>query len=198
MKELKEFEEKYIAQKEVINSMFFEHLDTKTLRACLRAFLVNTSNECIKIQIGLDTQQQLINPLSKKEKRSHLENLKLKNEKNNLQVMIEYKGIIDGALCDLLDVLMLNDVFKFVLAEDIPELFDSLYSFVDLEEYVISSIIDKISENRKKLNFSDVCKIINEGISETTNNAELIKDDIKNYNLYSEFVNLREKKKMKL
>ena len=198
MNNLKEYEKKYYAQKEVTNHIVFEQLDPRTLRACIRAFLVNTANECIKAQIGLETEQKIITPLSQKESRNRIEELKLTNEKTNLRVILEYKEIVDDALCDLIELILINDNFKLALADDMPEVFDSLYSLVGLEEYVINNILDKICEMKKKLNFSDICKIINEGILDTTNNAELLVDHLKKNRFYSEFVNLREKKKMKL
>ena len=198
MNNLKEYEKKYYAQKEVTNHIVFEQLDLKTLRECIRAFLVNTANECVKAQVGLETEQKIIVPLYQKENRTHIEELKLTNEKTNLKAILEYKEIVDDALCDLLDLLLINDNFKLALAKDIPEVFDSLYSLVGIEEYVINNILDRICETKKKLNFSDICKIINEGVLDTTNNAELLNNNLKKNKLYSEFVSLREKKKMKL
>ena len=192
MKEkIKRIEEKYEAQERVLNSFMFSSLDTRTLHQTIKAMLVNTTNDCIKYECDMDPEMSEISFLIQKENGTPEEYKKLKQSQAKLKTALHLAQISEEALRNLLFEMMLNDDIKYAFNQDIPELYEGLYYMIDIEDEILDILVPELAE-QYETNYKTICSIISGCINEFVDNVEEYVDDVKERDLYKEFVEYRE------
>ncbi len=192
MKEkIKRIEEKYEAQERVLNSFMFSSLDTRTLHQTIKAMLVNTTNDCIKYECDMDPEMSEISFLIQKENGTPEEYKKLKQSQAKLKTALHLAQISEEALRNLLFEMMLNDDIKYAFKQDIPELYEGLYYMIDIEDEILDILVPELAE-QYETNYKTICSIISGCINEFVDNVEEYVDDVKERDLYKEFVEYRE------
>lgn len=192
MKEkIKRIEEKYEAQERVLDSFMFSSLDTRTLHETIKAMLVNTTNDCIKYECDMDPEMSEISFLIQKESATQEEYKKLKQSQAKLKTALHLAQISEAALRNLLFEMMLNDDIKYAFKQDIPELYEGLYYMIDIEDEILDILVPELAE-QYETNYKTICSIISGCINEFVDNVEEYVDDVKERDLYKEFVEYRE------
>ena len=192
MKEkIKRIEEKYEAQERVLDSFMFSSLDTRTLHETIKAMLVNTTNDCIKYECDMDPEMSEISFLIQKESATQEEYKKLKQSQAKLKTALHLAQISEAALRNLLFEMMLNDDIKYAFKQDIPELYEGLYYMIDIEDEILDILVPELAE-QYETNYKTICSIISGCINEFVDNVEEYVDDVKERDLYNEFVEYRE------
>lgn len=194
MKEkIKKFEKKYEAQDELLESRTLRNLDKRTLHETIKAMLINTTNDCIKYEIALDPEMEIISQNIIKENKTEEEIKKIRHAQERLRTYLHLASVSEESLEKLLYQMLLSDDIKNVFKQDMPELYNSLYYMIDLEDFIVDNLITELSESYEELSYKEICRIINNCIAEVVNNAEEYIDDIEEKELYEDFCEVREK-----
>lgn len=193
---IKKFESKYEAQNDLIVGCFLEDLDERTLHETTKAMLINTISDCIKCECEIDKETEKITSLVVKEDKSENDLKLLKHSQDRLKAALYLAEISEESLENLLLKMLISDEIKNVFKQDIPEMYRSLYYMIDIEDEIISNLVGILSESYK-LGYKKICSIINDTIIEIVDNVEEYIDDIKERELYNEFVMYRNEWRIK-
>ena len=192
MKEkIKRIEQKYDAQERVLDSLAFKELDTRTLHQSVKSMLVNTTNDCIKFECEMDPEMSKISFLIQKENIKPEEYKNLRQSQAKLKSALHLAQLSESALRNLLFEMMISDEIKFVFKQDIPELYEGLYFMLDIEEEILDVLVPELAE-QYETNYKTICSIISGCINDFVDNVEEYIEDIKERELYNEFVEYRE------
>lgn len=192
-----EFERKYEAQDDLLDSGYLENLDERVLHETIKAMLINTSRDCIKYETGLDPEMaEISNTMFKKEKTQD-DIKKIKHAQERLKVALHLSEVAESSLGTLLYQMLMTDDIKHAFRQDIPELYESVYCLLDIEEEIADTLVSEISESYEELSYKQLCMIINNCIIDWIKNAEEYIDDVKEFELYDMFVEARNKWKNK-
>ena len=106
--------------------------------------------------------------------------------------------IAEESLGTLLFQMLTTDDIKSAFIQEIPDLYINLYYMLDLEDEIVDIIITELSESFEELSYKKICSIINSCIEDVVNNAEDYIENIKDMEVYDEFVRFRDEwKKIK-
>lgn len=192
MKEtIKETEEKYQNQNELLDTWLLRGLDKRTLHESIKAMLINTTNDCIKYECKMDPEISTITKIYVKETKTEDDKRQLKHSQERLKVALHLARVSEESLGNLLSEMLLSDEIKDAFKQDIPELYNGLYYMVDLEDEIIDNLVAELSESYE-LNYKEICSLINSCISEVVDNAEEYSEEVTNHDLYDDFTDLRE------
>lgn len=186
--ETKKYELKYQAQDELLDFKFLNNLDSRTLHEVVKAMLLNTVNDCIKYENEMDKEMSNISFLMN-EKISRKS--KIKDSQYNLKNAIYFSTIAEDSLKKLLEEMLFCDEIKLAFKQDIPELFEGLYCLIEIEYDIVDELVTELSESYE-LNYQQICSAINNCIIDLVDNAEEYLEDIKECELYEDFVEYRE------
>lgn len=186
------FERKYQTQDDLLDSGYLEYLDERVLHETIKAMLINTSKDCIKYENELDPLIAEISQFMTKD-----EIKKMKHTQDRLKIALHLSEVAEGSLATLIYQMLMTDGIKYVFRQDIPELFESVYCFLDIEEEIADDLVSKISESYEELSYKQLCEIINNCIVDWIENAESYMDDIQEREFYDMFLSAREEWKNK-
>lgn len=186
------FERKYETQDDLLDSGYLEYLDERVLHETIKAMLINTSKDCIKYENGLDPEMtEISNKMFKKDKTQD-DIKKIKHAQERLKVVLHLAEVAESSLGTLLYQMLMTDEIKHAFRQDIPELFESVYCLLDIEEEIADTLVSEISESYEELSYKQLCGIINNCIIDWVENVEEYIDDIQERELYDMFVTARE------
>jgi len=184
---------KYKAQDCIVCNTAFKYLDERTLYEIIKVMLLNTSNDCIKYENDLDPEMEYISNIMVKENKTEEEIQTIKESQEKLKVALHLSEIAESSLHELLYEMVTEDNIKNVFKDDMPELYESVYSIIDLEDDVIDAIFLEICESYEPLTYKQLCGIINNCIINIVNDVEEFDDEIEEHDFYEEFVDARNK-----
>lgn len=192
MKEkIEKFEQKYRAQKRLLDSWLLRDLNERTLHDVIKAMLINTSKDCVKFECAMDPEMECISFIAPKEDKTPEDAKKLKHAQERLRMSIHLAKVSENALGELLDEMFLSDEIKSVFRQDIPELYENLYYVIDIENDIIDNIVFSISDCYE-INYKQICAIINGCIIDMVENVEEYIEGIQERDLYKDFVKYRD------
>ena len=139
----------------------------------------------------MDPEMSEISFLIQKESATQEEYKKLKQSQAKLKTALHLAQISEAALRNLLFEMMLNDDIKYAFKQDIPELYEGLYYMIDIEDEILDILVPELAE-QYETNYKTICSIISGCINEFVDNVEEYVDDVKERDLYKEFVEYRE------
>ena len=116
----------------------------------------------------------------------------MKHSQERLKVALHLSEVAENSLGTLLYAMLMTDQFKHAFRQDIPELYESVYCLLDIEEDIAQALVEEISESYEELSYKQICEIINNCIINWVENAEEYIDDIKEIELYDMFVEARD------
>ena len=186
------FETKYQTQDDLLDAGYLEYLDERTIHETLKAMLVNTAKDCIKYECDLDPEMAKISQIMFKKNQTKEELAQMKNSQEKLKVALHLSEVAENSLETLLYAMLMTDQFKHAFRQDIPELYESVYCLLDIEEDIAQALVEEISESYEELSYKQICEIINNCIINWVENAEEYIDDIKEIELYDMFVEARD------
>lgn len=187
-----EFERKYKTQDELLDSGYLEYLDERVLHETIKAMLINTSKECIKYENGLDPEMTEISQTISKGIDTEEDIKKIKHAQERLKMTLHLAEVAENSLGILLFEILTTDEIKYTFKQDIPELFESVYCFIEIEEEIADTLVMEISQSYEELSYKKLCNIINNCIIDWVENVEEYIDDIQEKELYEMFVKARE------
>ncbi len=190
-KKMKEIKMKYKAQNDLIAESLLKDLDERTLHEIIKAMLNNTVSDCIKYECEMDKETEKITALATKEDKSENDIKLLKYSQDRLREALYLAKTAEESLGHLIYEMLMTDEIKNVFKQDIPELYKNLYSLIEIEDEITKNLIGILSESYK-LSYKKICTIINNTIVEIVDNVEEYIDDIKERDLYNDFVESRE------
>jgi hypothetical protein len=117
----------------------------------------------------------------------------MKHSQERLKVALHLSEVAESSLGTLVYEMLMNDEIKHAFKQDIPELFESIYFLIDIEEEIAEELVCEISESYEELSYKQLCEIINGCIIHWVENVEEYIDDIQERDLYEVFVSTREK-----
>lgn len=191
-KTIYDFEKKYEVQDDLLNEGALEGLDARTLHETIKAMLINTIKDCIKYENWMDPDIAEISQFIVKENKTEEEIRKIKNVQDRLRNSLHFAKISENSLYTLLYQMLSTDVIKHAFKQDIPAIYENLYYMVDMENEIAESITFAFAELYEAPSYKVMCAIINSTIEDFIENAEEYVDDVKEHDLYDQFVSYRE------
>lgn len=88
--------------------------------------------------------------------------------------------------------MLLSEDIKRVFKQEIPFIYNDLYYLIDLEDEIAESIEFSLSELYESPSFKEIYSLINETIDDFIENAEEYIENVKEWDLYEQFVSYRE------
>lgn len=183
---------KYEVQDELLNEGAFNGLDERTLHETIKAMLINTIKDCIKYENWMDPDMAEIMQLIAKENKTEEEMMKMKNAQDRLRNSLHFAKISENSLYTVLYQMLSTEDIKHAFKQDMPAMSENLYYMVDLEDEIAESITFAFAELYEAPNYKEICTTINNTIEDFIENAEEYIDDIKEHDLYEQFVSFRE------
>ncbi len=191
-KRIYDFEQKYEVQDDLLNQGALEGLDERTLHETIKAMLINTIKDCIKYENWMDPDMAEISHFILKEEKTEDEIRKIKNVQDRLRNSLHFAKISESSLYTLLYQILSTDDIKHAFKQDIPAVYENLYYLVDIENEISESLTFIFAELYEAPNYKEICTIINDTIEDFVENAEEYVDDVKEHDLYDQFVSYRE------
>lgn len=193
-----DFERKYEVQDDLLNYGSLEGLDSRTLHETIKAMLVNTTKDCIKYENYMDPDMtEIMKILYSVGDKTEDDIKKLKNSQEKLKNSLHCAKISENSLFNLILEMLLSDEIKHVFKQDIPAMFESTYYLIDIEEEIAESVTYLLSELYEAPSYKEICLMINNTIEEFVENAEEYIEDLKEKELYDEFIKVREEGRKK-
>lgn len=191
-KSIYDFKRKYAVQDELLNEGALEGLDERTLHETIKAMLVNTTKDCIKYENWMDPDMTEISKLLVKENKTEDDMQKIKNAQDRLRNSLHFAQISENSLYTLIYQMLLSEDIKRVFKQEIPLMYNDLYYLIDMEDEIAESIEFSLSELYESPSFKEICSLINETIDDFIENAEEYIENVKERDLYEQFVSYRE------
>lgn len=191
-KTIYDFEKKYEVQDDLLNESALDGLDERTLHETIKAMLINTTKDCIKYENWLDPDMAEINNLLIKENKTEEEMRRIKNAQDRLRNSLHFAQISENSLYTLIFQMMLSEDIKRAFKQEIPLMYEDLYYMVDMEDEIAESIAFSLAELYEEPSFKEICSNINWTIDDFIENAEEYVEDIRDKDLYEQFVSCRE------
>lgn len=191
-KSIYDFKRKYAVQDELLNEGTLEGLDERTLHETIKAMLVNTTKDCIKYENWMDSDMAEISKLLVKENKTEDDMQKIKNAQDRLRNSLHFAQISENSLYTLIYQMLLSEDIKRVFKQEIPLMYNDLYYLIDMEDEIAESIEFSLSELYESPSFKEICSLINETIDDFIENAEEYIENVKERDLYEQFVSYRE------
>ena len=191
-KSIYDFKRKYAVQDELLNEGTLEGLDERTLHETIKAMLVNTTKDCIKHENWMDPDMAEISKLLVKENKTEDDMQKIKNAQDRLRNSLHFAQISENSLYTLIYQMLLSEDIKRVFKQEIPLMYNDLYYLIDMEDEIAESIEFSLSELYESPSFKEICSLINETIDDFIENAEEYIENVKERDLYEQFVSYRE------
>lgn len=191
-KSIYDFKRKYAVQDELLNEGTLEGLDERTLHETIKAMLVNTTKDCIKYENWMDPDMTEISKLLVKENKTEDDMQKIKNAQDRLRNSLHFAQISENSLYTLIYQMLLSEDIKRVFKQEIPLMYNDLYYLIDMEDEIAESIEFSLSELYESPSFKEICSLINETIDDFIENAEEYIENVKERDLYEQFVSYRE------
>ena len=191
-KSIYDFKRKYAVQDELLNEGALEGLDERTLHETIKAMLVNTTKDCIKYENWMDPDMTEITKLLVKENKTEDDMQKIKNAQDRLRNSLHFAQISENSLYTLIYQMLLSEDIKRVFKQEIPLMYNDLYYLIDMEDEIAESIEFSLSELYESPSFKEICSLINETIDDFIENAEEYIENVKERDLYEQFVSYRE------
>ena len=191
-KSIYDFKRKYAVQDELLNEGTLEGLDERTLHETIKAMLVNTTKDCIKYENWMDPDMAEISKLLVKENKTVDDMQKIKNAQDRLRNSLHFAQISENSLYTLIYQMLLSEDIKRVFKQEIPLMYNDLYYLIDMEDEIAESIEFSLSELYESPSFKEICSLINETIDDFIENAEEYIENVKERDLYEQFVSYRE------
>lgn len=119
--------------------------------------------------------------------------LEVLDRKQELAFASETQMLAISFLEDAIYCLLVNEDIKIPLKERIPELYDSIYEMINLEDEIQDELLEYFANITDMPSYNEICEKINETIKYVIANAEDFKVDIKDVELYEEFVEERKR-----
>ena len=186
------FRRKYGVQDDLLNEESLNGLDERTLHETIKAMLINTTKDCIKYENWMDPDMAEINNLLIKRNKTEDDMQKIKNAQDRLKNSLHFAQISENSLYTLIYQMLLSEDIKRAFKQEIPLMYENLYYLVDIEDEIAESITFSLAELYEAPSFKEICSNINWTIDDFIENAEEYIEDIKNRDLYEQFVNARE------
>ena len=187
-----DFEKKYEVQDDLLNQGALEGLDERTLHETIKAMLMNTTKDCIKYENWMDPVMAEINNLLVKENKTEDDMRKIKNAQDRLRNSLHFAKISEDSLYTLIYQMLLSEDIKRAFKQEIPLMYEDLYYLVDIEDEIAESITFSLVELYEAPSFKEICSNINWTIDDFIENAEEYIEDVKDRDLYEQFVISRE------
>lgn len=191
-KSIYDFKRKYAVQDELLNEGTLEGLDERTLHETIKAMLVNTTKDFIKYENWMDPDMAEISKLLVKENKTEDDMKKIKNAQDRLKNSLHFDQISENSLYTLIYQMLLSEDIKRVFKQEIPLMYNDLYYLIDMEDEIAESIEFSLSELYESPSFKEICSLINETIDDFIENAEEYIENVKERDLYEQFVSYRE------
>lgn len=191
-KSIYDFKRKYAVQDELLNEGTLEGLDERTLHETIKAMLVNTTKDFIKYENWMDPDMAEISKLLVKENKTEDDMQKIKNAQDRLRNSLHFAQISENSLYTLIYQMLLSEDIKRVFKQEIPLMYNDLYYLIDMEDEIAESIEFSLSELYESPSFKEICSLINETIDDFIENAEEYIENVKERDLYEQFVSYRE------
>lgn len=191
-KSIYDFKRKYAVQDELLNEGALDGLDERTLHETIKAMLVNTTKDCIKYGNWMDPDMTEITKLLVKENKTEDDMHKIKNAQDRLRNSLHFAQISENSLYTLIYQMLLSEDIKRVFKQEIPLMYNDLYYLIDMEDEIAESIEFSLSELYESPSFKEICSLINETIDDFIENAEEYIENVKERDLYEQFVSCRE------
>ena len=191
-KSIYDFKRKYAVQDELLNEGALDGLDERTLHETIKAMLVNTTKDCIKYENWMDPDMTEITKLLVKENKTEDDMHKIKNAQDRLRNSLHFAQISENSLYTLIYQMLLSEDIKRVFKQEIPLMYNDLYYLIDMEDEIAESIEFSLSELYESPSFKEICSLINETIDDFIENAEEYIENVKERDLYEQFVSYRE------
>lgn len=191
-KTIYDFEKKYEVQDDLLNEGALEGLDERTLHETIKAMLINTIKDCINYENWMDPDMPEISQFIVKANKTEEEMRKIKNTQDRLRNSLHFAKISENSLYTLLYQMLSTDDIKHAFKQDIPAIYENLYYMVDMESEIAESITFAFAELYEAPSYKVMCAIINSTIEDFIENAEEYIEDIKENDLYDQFVSYRE------
>ena len=191
-KSIYDFKRKYAVQDELLNEGTLEGLDERTLHETIKAMLVNTTKDRIKYENWMDPDMAEISKLLVKENKTEDDMQKIKNAQDRLRNSLHFAQISENSLYTLIYQMLLSEDIKRVFKQEIPLMYNDLYYLIDMEDEIAESIEFSLSELYESPSFKEICSLINETIDDFIENAEEYIENVKERDLYEQFVSYRE------
>ena len=191
-KSIYDFKRKYAVQDELLNEGALDGLDERTLHETIKAMLVNTTKDCIKYENWMDPDMTEITKLLVKKNKTEDDMHKIKNAQDRLRNSLHFAQISENSLYTLIYQMLLSEDIKRVFKQEIPLMYNDLYYLIDMEDEIAESIEFSLSELYESPSFKEICSLINETIDDFIENAEEYIENVKERDLYEQFVSYRE------
>jgi len=191
-KSIYDFKRKYAVQDELLNEGALDGLDERTLHETIKAMLVNTTKDCIKYENWMNPDMTEIPKLLVKENKTEDDMQKIKNAQDRLRNSLHFAQISENSLYTLIYQMLLSEDIKRVFKQEIPLMYNDLYYLIDMEDEIAESIGFSLSELYESPSFKEICSLINETIDDFIENAEEYIENVKERDLYEQFVSYRE------
>ena len=191
-KSIYDFKRKYAVQDELLNEGALDGLDERTLHETIKAMLVNTTKDCIKYENWMNPDTTEIPKLLVKENKTEDDMHKIKNAQDRLRNSLHFAQISENSLYTLIYQMLLSEDIKRVFKQEIPLMYNDLYYLIDMEDEIAESIEFSLSELYESPSFKEICSLINETIDDFIENAEEYIENVKERDLYEQFVSYRE------
>ena len=117
---------------------------------------------------------------------------KIKNAQDRLRNSLHFAQISENSLYTLIYQMLLSEDIKRVFKQEIPLMYNDLYYLIDMEDEIAESIEFSLSELYESPSFKEICSLINETIDDFIENAEEYIENVKERDLYEQFVSYRE------
>lgn len=191
-KTIYDFEQKYKVQDDLLDDGVLEELDERTLHETIKAMLINTMKDCIKYENWMDPNMAEISKFIVKENKTEEEMRKIKNAQDRLRNSLHFAKLSEHSLYVVLSQMMTSDSIKHTFKQDIPALYENLYYLIDMESEIAESLTFSFAELYEAPSYKEICTTINDSIEDFVEHAEEYMDDVKEHDLYDEFVSFRE------
>lgn len=133
-----------------------------------------------------------ISKLLVKENKTEDDMQKIKNAQDRLRNSLHFAQISENSLYTLIYQMLLSEDIKRVFKQEIPLMYNDLYYLIDMEDEIAESIEFSLSELYESPSFKEICSLINETIDDFIENAEEYIENVKERDLYEQFVSYRE------
>lgn len=191
-KTIYDFEQKYEIQDRLLDDGVLEGLDERTLHEIIKAMLINTMKDCIKYENWMDPDMVEIARFIAKENKTEEEMRKIKNAQDRLRNSLHFAKLSEHSLYTVLYQMLTTDTIKHAFKQDIPALYENLYYLIDIEDEIAESLTFSFAELYEAPCYKEICANINATIEDFVENVEEYVDDVKEHDLYDEFVSYRE------
>lgn len=186
-----EFERKYDTQDELLQYGSLVYLDERTLHNTIKAMLINTTKDCIKYENYMDPDMANMTTLYMKKDKTEEDVAKFKRMQENLRCSVHLAKVAEQSLYNLIFEMLSTEEIKCAFKQEIPAMWEDLYYMLDEEENLAENIAFTLSELYECPSYKELCNIINGVINEYVDNIEEYVDDVKERDLYDDFVEAR-------